>query len=90
MLGLPYHMGESPEDWPGFGGLEMIIGVVDGGIANPHPSMDDAVDSKASSRRSDGRAPVTRTSNATGGSSGPRIALASDHLWTTPTGTAPT
>jgi subtilisin family serine protease len=34
-------MGQSPLDWIGFGGLRMIIGVVDGGIANSHPSMDD-------------------------------------------------
>ncbi|KAF7047222.1 hypothetical protein CFC21_056169 [Triticum aestivum] len=41
-LGLPYQVEESPEDWPGYGGLGMIIGIVDGGIANNHPSMDDA------------------------------------------------
>ena len=41
-LGLPYHMGESPDEWPGFGGHGMIVGVFDGGIANSHSLMDDA------------------------------------------------
>jgi subtilisin family serine protease len=44
-LGLEFPQptaGKRFENWPGFGGLATIIGVIDGGIANAHPSMDDA------------------------------------------------
>ncbi|RLN29428.1 hypothetical protein C2845_PM05G34800 [Panicum miliaceum] len=40
-LGLPYHVGESPDDWPGFGSLGMIISVINDGIAQPS-SVNDA------------------------------------------------
>ncbi|VAH19976.1 unnamed protein product [Triticum turgidum subsp. durum] len=41
-LGLPNRMGESPDKWPGNGGQGVIIGVIDHGIDDTHPSLEDA------------------------------------------------
>ena len=40
-LGLPNSMGESPDSWPGAGGRRVIVGVIDAGIDDGHPSMAD-------------------------------------------------